>query len=285
MRIRQSDLSAYARCAQQKKLVDLSRQGLVAKPAQLSMTAFGSVVHYAVHVLEKLHHNGREDALEKAKATFIHYWDPENISQICEPVDIWAGRQTWHGLLKKGPEILDLYYARLQSDKGKLLGLEVEFNLPFVLDGVEHTLHGTMDRLSLRKTSSSFLNIEDYKTGQDYKNLRWNAQFSMYAWATLQPGFWDAWGDEGPDLHARFSLLPRRGTWISLRDGVKRSDAGWRGPQDYERLWAAIRGYIKAVEADIYPLSLKGDVCEYCAFREGICGGVAVPDPSHGGPA
>lgn len=620
MRIRQSDLASYARCAQQKKLVDLSRQGLVGKPAQLSMTAYGSVVHYAVHVLEKLHFQGREDALEKAKATFVFYWDPANISQICEPVDIWAARQTWHGLLKKGQEVIEVYYARLQSDKSKLLGLEVEFNLPFVLDGEEHTLHGTMDRLSLRKTSTSFLNIEDYKglaldtplptpggwttmgavrvgdqvlgadgrptnvvakssihekpcyrvafddgtsvvcdedhlwttldarsgeavrgvrdirdslftapmrssrgatfrpqrrhsvanaaaldlpevelpidpyvygcwlgdgtrtrgeitkgdpelfdliearghavgpdiagkarcatrtvygltrlladahllghrtvpasylrgsqqqrldllrglmdtdgswhkgrnravfttctkelaatvaelvaslgwkahvfqvvrhgfgqdvdawdvcftpvdanpfslprkadlvrlattvrssrrvirsieptltvptqciqvdaadsmylcgeamvpthnTGQDYKNLRWNAQFTMYSWATLQPGFWDAWGDEGPDLHARFSLLPRRGTWISLRDGAKRSDAGWRGPQDYERLWAAIRGYVDAVKKDVYPLSLKGDVCEYCAFREGICGGVAVPDPSHGGPA
>jgi hypothetical protein len=57
------------------------------------------------------------------------------------------------------------------------------------------------------------------------------------------------------------------------------------GPQDYARGWAAVRGYVKAVKADIYPLSLTGDVCFWCQFREGICGGVAVPDEDYGRPA
>jgi DNA primase len=65
-------------------------------------------------------------------------------------------------------------------------------------------------------------------------------------------------------LSTRFSVLARRGTWISLRNGVDRQDAGWRGPQDYTRGWAAVRGYVKAVKADIYPLSLTGDTCFYC---------------------
>lgn len=284
--VRQSDLASYARCAQQKKLTDLSRAGLLAKPEQLSMTAYGSVLHYAVHVLEKLTYEKRADALDRAHATFDYYWQPANIAQICEPVTIWAARQTYSGLLRKGHQSLDLFAKHLKGDQSKLLGLEVEFNLPFELDGEQHTFHGTMDRLSLRKTTSAtYVNVEDYKTGQDYKHLRWNAQFSGYCWATTQEAFWEPWGAEGPRMYQRFHLMARRGTWVSLRNGVDRQDAGWRGPQDYARFWACIREYVKAVKADIYPLSLKGDVCEFCRYREGLCGGVSVPDPEHGRPA
>jgi len=252
------------------------------------MTAYGSVMHHAVTTLERLHNDKREDALDRAHATFSYYWDPGNIAQVCDPVTIWAARQTYAGMLAKGHSTLDLYADYLTRDISKLLGLEVEFNLPFELDGEQHTFHGTMDRLSIRKLSGTpYINVEDFKTGLDYKFLRWNAQFSGYCWATTQTKFWvDAWGQEdGEALAHRFSVLARRGTWISLKDGVKRSDAGWRGPQDYDRFWAAVRGYVQAVKADVYPLSLTGAVCNYCQYREGICGGVAVPDDDYGRPA
>jgi len=292
IQVRQSDLASYSRCPQQKKLVDQYKADAGGKqPEQLSMTAYGSVMHHAIHVMEKLHFDKRPDAVEKAHATFDYYWDPANITAICDSVTIWAARQTWAGLARKGHQTIDLYAKYLQTDVSRLLGLELEFNLPFELDGEQHIFHGTMDRLSLRKLSGTpYLNIEDFKTGRNYGtrkgDLRWNAQFSGYCWATTQPKFWtDAWGqEEGAELFTRFSVLARRATWISLKNGVDRQDAGWRGPQDYARFWAAIREYVKAVKADIYPLSLKGDVCFYCAFREGICGGVAVPDEDHGRP-
>jgi hypothetical protein len=622
--VRQSDLSSFSRCAQQKKLNDAFRES-GAPREQLSMTAYGSVMHHAVSVMERLTYEKRPDALAKAHASFDYYWDPGNITAICEAVTIWAARQTWMGMLKKGHETLDLYANYLAKDTSKLLALEIEFNLPFELDGVEHTFHGTMDRLSLRKLSGqSFLNVEDFKglaldtplptptgwttmgavqvgdqvmgsdgrpttvvvksaihskpcfrmtfddgssvvcdedhlwqtssgqtgnstavrdvltlrrdlfstpgptgrtqrhqripnaaalnlpeaalpvhpyvygawlgdgrrdlallrkgeiskpdgelfdriasfgygvgpniggphrcrtstvyglrgalrdanllghriipdaylrasyeqrlwllrglmdtdgswnkprkravfttcdkglgeavrelvvslgwkasvfavvregfgltvdawdvcftptdanpfaltrkadlvrlaanaqsgrrlivsiepvvtvstqciqvdapdsmylcgeqmvpthnTGKDYEHLRWNAQFSGYSWATTQEKFWtDAWGeDEGLGLCDQLRLLARRGTWISLKNGVVRKDAGWRGPQDYDRFWACVRGYVKAVELDVYPLSLTGAVCFFCPYREGICGGVAVPDEDHGRPA
>lgn len=292
MIVRQSDLASYSRCPQQKKLGDQAKAGLIRTiPDQLSMTAYGSVMHYAVSVLERLYNENRSDALEKAHATFSYYWDPANISAICDPVTIWAARQTWAGLGRKGHQTIDLYAKYLVTDVSKLLALEVEFNLPFELDGEQHTLHGTMDRLSLRKLSGTpYVSVEDYKTGQNYGtrkgDLRWNAQFTLYLWATTQEKFWiDAWGqEEGRALFTRFSLLARRGTWISLKNGVDRQDAGWRGPQDYARGWLAIREYVKAVKADIYPLSITGATCFWCPFREGICGGVAVPSEDHGRP-
>ena len=287
IQVRQSDLASYSRCPQQKKLTDQVKTGLVGRPEQLSMTAYGSVLHHGVHVLETLHYQKRPDALDRAHATFDYYWAPENISAITEPVTIWAARQTYAGLKRKGHQTIDLYAKYLAGDRSKLLGLEIEFDLPFELDGEQHTFHGTMDRLSLQKLSGQpYVEVADFKTGQDYRYLRWNAQFSGYCWATTQPKFWtDGWGqDEGQELSVRFSMLARRGVWVSLRNGVDRQDAGWRGPQDYDRFWVAIREYVKAVKADVYPLSLTGNVCFYCPFREGICGGVAVPDMDHGRP-
>ena len=284
MRIRQSDLASFARCAQQKKLTDLQRAGALDQPAeQLSRTAFGTVIHHALHVMEKHHHYRDADPLQQALASFEYYWDQANIHVLTPPVTIWCARDTWAGMRRRGLATLELYWHQLEADRGKLLALEVPFTLPYELDGVAHELHGTMDRLSLRRTSQSFLNIEDFKSGQDYIGLRWNLQFTIYAWATTQPGFWEAWeDDEGEKLYEQFRLLPRRGTWISVRDGVRRSDAGWRGPQDYARMDAVLRGYVRAVEADNYPLSMTGAVCRFCPFSDGICGGVPVPDEDHG---
>ena len=282
MQIRQSDLASFARCAQQKKLADQQRDGLLSQPPeQLSMTAYGSVIHHAMHVLEKAHAQKIPDPLGQAIATFEYYWDQRHIEAICPPVTIWAARDTHQGYMRKGVAILRLYYEQLKKDTGKLLALEYSFTLPYLLDGVEHTIHGTIDRLSVRKGSQAFLNIEDYKSGQDYISLRHNLQFTMYALATTYPAFWGQFED-GDQLYHRFRLIPRRGTWISLRAGVRRSDAGYRGPQDFARLEAAMREYVKAHERDVFPLNLKGDTCRFCPFQNGLCGGVPVPAEDYG---
>lgn len=281
MRIRQSDLSAYSRCPQQKRLSDLQKGGLLDKaPEQLSRTAFGSVMHHAVHVMEKAFVHGTGDPLEQALATFRYYWEPANIGGICPPVTIWCARDTWSGMARMGEATLRAYWDRLQKDVSKVLGLEVSFTLPYEIDGVEHELHGTIDRLSLRKSSATFLNVEDFKTGLDYVGLRWNNQFTVYSYATTRPEFWEQWGE--PGLHERFRLLPRRGTWISLRNGAKRSDAGYRGADDFARMHIALREYVRANDLGSFPLSLTGAVCQYCPFREGICGGIPVPDENYG---
>lgn len=262
----------------------MQRGGLLAQaPEQLSRTAFGTVIHHALHAMEKAFHEGAPDPLGHAKATFEYYWNQANIHLLTPRVTIWCARDTWSGMLRKGLANLELYWMRLQRDNGRLLGLEVSFTLPYWLDGEEHELHGTMDRLSLRKGASGpFLNIEDYKSGKDYIKLRWNLQFTIYSWATMQPAFWEQGAWAGHDLGHLYSRIPRRGTWISVQRGVKRSDAGYRGAQDFARMDAALREYVKATRADVFPLSIVGEVCEYCPFQSGICGGVPVPAEDYG---
>lgn len=282
--IRQSDLGSYSRCPQQKKLSDqVKAEGR--RELTLSATVYGTVVHHCLETFERLHHEGRADALETALATFNHYWLPENIGDL-EPggIDIWLPRQTYGGLREKGNQVIHDYADLIKGDDGQLLALEYQFSVYVWIDGRQHTLTGTIDRLSRRlHIRKPFLNVEDFKTGKQPTYLRWNQQFSAYCYASTRPEFWDGF-DDPEQAYATTKDWPRRGTWIDMAK-IKRVDAGWRIEQDYARLVVALREYVKAVEADIYPLNMKGDTCLYCPFsRNGDCGGVAIPDEDAGKP-
>lgn len=284
MRIRQSDLSSYARCARQKKHYDLAKRGEGPQPRQLSATAFGTVMHHAVQVLETMHDAGDGGALDTALATFSHYWMPDNIGELTEPIDTWLPRQTYGGLRDRGLHAIRDYYSLLVNDDSQLLALEINFEIPIDLGPVgQHVVTGTIDRVCYRKYKRvPYISVEDFKTGRQPTYLRYSPQWTVYCWATLQREFWEPWPDADERWKASCNLT-RRGMWIDLANN-KRVDAGWRAEADYARMKIALTEYVRAVEADIYPLSMSGENCLHCSFRE-VCGGVPVPDEDAGKPA
>lgn len=302
MRIRQSDLAAFQRCGMQQHLYEEAQAG-GQRGENLSATVFGTVVHHALQVLEKLHHEGRQDALDVALATFTHYWMPENIEQL-EPggIDVWLPRQTYGGLRERGLRGLRDYYDVLKVDNGILLALEHTFEVPIEIDDEWHTLTGTVDRLALRFDSKRKpqLSIEDFKTGKKPRFLRYATQWTVYSYASLQPNFWAEFtSPEFDDMLRRLAarghdliptpdqltVLPRKGRWLSLQDGFAMSDAGWRTEHDYARLRVQLREYIKARRFEVRPLTVHGEVCTYCPFaRNGACGGVPIPELDEGAP-
>lgn len=310
-RIRQSDLEAYSRCAQQKKLYNQVEQGLLTPPGNLSATVFGTVVHHALQTLESLHHQGRADALKVALATFEHYWKPENLVDL-EPggIQVWLPRQTYGGLRTRGLNNLRAYWEVLKADDGLLMALEHTFEVPVELampTGPEvHTLTGTVDRLSLRTFNRKpYLSVDDFKSGKKSTYLRYKTQWTVYSYASLHPEFWADWGDmldpmvealhrkkmrlyvgdecplcrAGTHDPSPWLAIPRRGRWISIRDTFGVHDTGWRLPNDYARLLTALVEYVRANELDVFPLTMSGDTCTYCPFNNGICGnGVPLAD-------
>jgi hypothetical protein len=88
--------------------------------------------------------------------------------------------------------------------------------------------------------------------------------------------------DRGNALYERFVDAPRRFTWINLRT-TKFVDGGYRGEQDYGRLALAVEQFAALVAADIYPLSISGEVCTHCSYS-GICGGTGLAPNEHGKP-
>lgn len=309
--IRQSDLASFQYCAQQVKLTRDAKADGWHRPI-LSATARGTVLHFAFQVLQKLHHEGREDALDVALATFEHYWEPQHIGEIGEisegqgPVDEWIGHDTWGGLLQRSLGNLRGAYTWLQHDKSVLLGLEHSFNVPITIDGEEHTLHGTLDGLRLRMINSRpAIGIDDLKGYRKKKYyLDWETQWSMYSLASLHPDFWvpfyqdpviaDGFAEVVSRLEPRglalypsvsnpdLKVLPRRGRLLWAWDGFQVQDAGWRTEEHYARLRAHLREYIKAVRADVYPLTVNGHVCSYCPFGKGICGDAPLPERQEG---
>lgn len=310
MIIRQSDLSSYQYCAQQVKLKAQAKADGWQEPI-LSATARGTVLHHAFEVLQKLHHEGREDALDVALATFEHYWDPEHIGEISEgPVTEWIGHDTWGGLLHRSLGNLRAAYEWIKKDRSVLLGLEHSFYVPILVDGEEHTLHGTVDRLVLRMINNRpTLGVDDLKGYRRKKShLDWATQWTLYCYASLQPEFWvpfynddvvaegfaevlDRLDRRGLELYAGQGnlgeptgreVIPRAGRLLWAWDGFQALNTGYRTEAHYGRLKVHLREYIKAVRADVYPLTVDGFVCSYCPFGNGICGGVALPARQEG---
>lgn len=297
MKIRQSDLGSFQRCAQQVKLERVHGEG-----ETLSATVFGTVVHYALMVLEQLHNEGREDALAVAEQTFLYYWDPANLPTLQEMqgdrpvgVQVWLPRTTYGGYRDRGLRGLRLYFDYLKEDTGILLAIEQKFTVPIEVDGEAHELTGTIDRLALRwHNRKPYLSIEDAKTGKKPSFLRFATQWTVYSYATTQPEFWYGFESSGFDVIYKglekkkldfahnpegHELLARRGRWLSFRDGFAIHDAGWRTEADYRRLRVHLGQYIKANRLDVFPLTVEGQVCTYCQFsRNGMCGGEPLPE-------
>lgn len=304
MQIRQSDLASFQRCAMQQHLYEEQEAGTGKRGETLSATVFGTVMHYAAMILEKYHHDGREDALDVALATFTHYWMPENLPAL-EPqgIDVWLPRQTYGGLRERGLRSLRDYYDVLRKDDGILLALEHTFDVPITLDdGSHHVLHGTADRLAIRfYKRKPYLSIEDFKTGKKPAYLSFATQWTVYAYASEHAVFWSPFTTEDfEDLLRRlnskkldlfhtpdnFEVIPRRGRWLALgAEGFSISDAGWRGAHHYARLRVQLAEYVKARKLGVHPLTVDGHICTYCPFaRNGACGGVPVPGVDEGKP-
>jgi hypothetical protein len=182
------------------------------------------------------------------------------------------------------------------------------------VNGRQHTLTGTIDRLAVRKWyGTPYLAIEDFKTGKQPAYLRQNMQGTAYAYATTQPEFWKSdffpsfddqtidalethfakhqyrlhegtkeWWWSGPTRTHMIELASRRFRWINMQY-IKYADGGWRGPADYARLEQAVDAYVKGQEAQIYQPTLSGEICRYCPFQK-TCAGVGLAPPGHGEP-
>jgi hypothetical protein len=55
-------------------------------------------------------------------------------------------------------------------------------------------------------------------------------------------------------------------------------NAGDREALDYQRLYLAVIEMDKAIQADIFPLDIKGENCGYCPFVGEVCGS-GMPNP------
>lgn len=269
----------------------------------LSATIYGTVVHYAMMVLEKLRLEGRPDAVDVAVKTFEHYWLPENITDLDPRATsiTWLPRQTWGGLQIRGRNAIRDYFLVLEHDNAQTLALELPFDLPITLEQTgEHTVGGTVDALRLRTASRRvFLSVEDGKTGKKPTYLRYAGQWTVYSWASLQPAFWEPFGDDLAKIteplarkgYALFNdgsglpVIPRRGRWLSWKGTFGVHDVGWRTEVDFARMKVAMDQYVKANEAEAYTLNMSGDVCMFCPFsRNGMCGGIPIAEITEGEP-
>lgn len=295
----QSDLSALARCPAQ---YGYRRAGV--QQSNNSASAYGSVMHTALHIYERMIHQAkidhtpksaefaakRAEALKTALETFVHYWNPMNIESICDPVpnDGWIAKQNYSEMRARGIATIKAYHDNFPYDQHAVLGLEYTFIVPVIGTWDDdlnepHMLGGSIDRLVERPRKGKIvLSVDDFKSGKEQRYLRHNLQGTAYCFATTQIEFWQGFAGEvgfgeerGAELFERFENAERRFRWVNLRT-IEYNDGGPRGPQDYQRFALAIEQLAATVKADIYPLSISGENCTYCPYRS-FCGGVGLP--------
>lgn len=223
-----------------------------------SLTVLGSVWHYAVDVYETYGND-----LNLAKKTFVYYWNAPG--ELGLKIDFWHRQTTFMGLQNRGLEMLERYHELAPWKAGTRVGSEIHFIVPIG----EHELEGTIDKLWFRPGQRR-LEVVDFKTGAYVPEaLRFNIQFSAYCYATTRPEFWaNVPGYE--DAYEKFQNMHRGGWWYHARNN-KMFDAGFREQSDYDRLLWAIIQMEKAIEADVYPLSISGVTCGFCGYVD-ICG-------------
>lgn len=296
MIIRQSDLASYSYCAA-RFAQDKAAASAGYQPRRLSATILGTIAHYALQVWQKLYHEGRQDADEVALLTFEKYWSPEHAHEISEgfPND-WVPGHTWASDTADMKMSLQAAFDWMRKQSSTwLLGIEVSFNLDIEVEGESHILHGTMDRLVLRKSAGEiFLEVTDWKSGVVPKYLQFATQWTVYCYATTRPEFWEQYQNlpnfqeirarlaaQGLALYEDGSGLPvirRRGRYLEIRNGEFHArDCGWRDEVHYERLFYHLRHFVRSTKYSVYPPTTDNERCRFCAWRE-VCGNIGFPE-------
>lgn len=272
MIIHQSAIKSWHRCGEQHRRDLQGDEG-----QQLSRTAFGSVMHHALHTLE------RYRDLQLAIDTFTRYWHPLHIDEICRPVDIWIGRDSQSGMAQKGVETLKRYWDLKRYDDEEVLALEIPFVVPVEgthdpQTGEPHYLAGTVDRLAIRSyRTRPHVCVDDWKTGKKATYLKHNIQGTGYSYATTRLEFWtgserfltEGFGPErGTELFDRTQQMPRKFYWINVLGGPDWTSGGVRSERDYARFRHAVQQYAEAVQHHIFPLNIDGEICQFCPFQD-----------------
>lgn len=262
MKVSPSRLGVFGTCANQYKyqyVLELEGEQTGA------LTFLGTAFHFALDVYEQYDYD-----LDLAVRTFRHYWN--NPEDLGEKIDWYPPRTSHQGLEDQGITMLERYHEMSPWKGGELVSTEVRFEVPIG----DHTLRGVIDKLFWRPQVKE-LQVIDFKTGVRVpKRLRYNLQFTAYLYATTRPEFWEqvpGWEDFWPTAWN----AKRIGQWYHARNN-KMLNAGYRDESDYRRLLLAVEQMDKAITHNIYPLTIEGEACGWCSWREDC--GTEVDSPN-----
>lgn len=263
MILRQSSIKTFQECGLKYRFQNLDQL----PREQSGALTFGTLVHEAVMRMEQW------DDLDRAIAWFKDMWmDPEAFETGLK-IDYMLPRTSWKKYLEEGVQALTKWHGIYQWDTDTVLAREHQFTVP--VEGTDHYLTGTIDRLSLRymgRFDEHVVLIQDYKTNSKlptYNYLQHDLQFTAYAYATTRPEFWTN-VENGDHLWQTFANHRRWGEWIHLR-APKRMDAGERTETHYARLRYAVNAIASSIELGIFVPNISGEACTYCDFRK-ACG-------------
>lgn len=233
---------------------------------------FGTCIHKA---LEEYNQGA---PVGTAVGTFLDLWtNPEKVGAPTETL-VWPRSMTFGGLKERGITVLKDMDDRMKLEQRHVIAVEHPFLVPFG----RHELNGVVDLLEVRKSGKgrNLLRIVDYKSASKQPNfgeLYLDIQFTVYAYASLQPEFWFGNGPDYPPVtnaewaYEMFGDLPRRPIWFHLMaHPPKEIDAGPRDDADFMRLYR-LADEIERAQAEKVFVPRIGEHCTICDFRDNGC--------------
>lgn len=281
MLIRQSSIKLFQECGLKYRFQNIDQL----PREQSGALTWGSVLHEAVMRLEQWHlasKPGDPPALARTLEWFREVWSDPTILDADLKIDYFLPRTSWKKYLDDGLAIIEKWWGIYQWDTDTVIAREHEFTVP--VEGTEHQLTGTVDRLVLRymgKLDEHVVLIQDYKTNRKvptYSYLQHDLQFSAYAMASTRPEFWSGLKN-GEQLYEVYADKRRWAEWIHLR-APKRMDAGERSDLHFNRLRYAVNAIADAVALGVFIPNISGEACAYCDFRKS-CGLPSLEDEGY----
>jgi PD-(D/E)XK nuclease superfamily protein len=243
-------------------------------PEQQSASAsFGKIIHSALQLYNEV------DDIDVTVEKFKEWWESPELLGVAP--DYWPKGTDYGSLRELGQQILLEYHSSLQWDERTVVATEHGFLVPFG----RHELTGYVDLLELRRSGNGrrLLRLIDYKTNsrQPWKSeLFFDVQFTVYAYASLQPEFWLGNGPNfpgipnGQQLFEEFEKVPRRPIWYHLRT-AREFDCGKRDDEQYRQLYRLCDEIEKAEEQQVFVPRIGESSCKWCSYINEC--GLAIP--------
>jgi len=251
-----SKIKSWMACPLQSHFKDVLD---IPEPAH-AKTVFGSCIHEALEL-----YNETGD-IEAAKAHFRMVWVDTTLLKHPAEIGIWPPKMSWGELEVRGREFLDKFHEECRWEKRNIIASEHRFVVPFG----EHTLKGFVDCIEVVGSGAKKeLRIVDYKT-TSYRptqlELRFDMQFTVYWYASLQPEFWEPLDPSG-EMYEKYIDCKRRGVFHAIWHN-KTLDVGPREDLDFMRMARVIKEIAHAEEMDVHVPDISGKSCMWCAYTD-----------------
>ena len=212
---------------------------------------FGSCIHKVLEQFHRARSQGKQKTLAELYELFEQFWMHE--IQVTKNIQYKDGENA-ESLLRKGKDILAIYYKQLPHDEFKVVGIELPFT--FNLEGIPIPIIGVIDLVE--QDPSGTIVITDFKTcSKTYSRdeIDKSLQLTIYYMAAKRFGYSDT------EILLRFDCL--------VKTKIPKFEQFWtvRTEEEEKRATRKIQQVWDGIQKKVFVPNDTSWKCGYCSFK------------------